>query len=57
MDAISSMNYDYIASGHYAKVVHPLLTQVGNSVLELSEDMVCLTYTLYPYLLSFWARG
>ncbi|KAI4368617.1 hypothetical protein MLD38_017157 [Melastoma candidum] len=40
MDAISSMGYDYIASGHYAKVVHPLSNQFGNSVLELSEDMV-----------------
>ncbi|KAJ4882164.1 transferase [Raphanus sativus] len=37
MDAISDMEYDYIASGHYAKVVHP---PAGPSVLELSQDMV-----------------
>ncbi|KAL0731760.1 hypothetical protein Bca4012_027854 [Brassica carinata] len=37
MDAISDMEYDYIASVHYAKVVHP---PAGPSVLELSQDMV-----------------
>ncbi|KAL0715408.1 hypothetical protein Bca4012_064730 [Brassica carinata] len=31
------MEYDYVASGHYAKVVHP---PAGPSVLELSQDMV-----------------
>ncbi|GLU19351.1 hypothetical protein SLE2022_356070 [Rubroshorea leprosula] len=41
MDAISSMDYDYIASGHYAHVVHPLPDQIDNpSTLELSKDMV-----------------
>uniref|UniRef100_A0A0D3BMI7 Uncharacterized protein n=1 Tax=Brassica oleracea var. oleracea TaxID=109376 RepID=A0A0D3BMI7_BRAOL len=37
MDAISDMEYDYIASGQYAKVVHP---PPGQSVLKLSQDMV-----------------
>ncbi|KAF3545261.1 hypothetical protein DY000_02010342 [Brassica cretica] len=36
MDAISDMEYDYIASGQYAKVVHP---PPGQSVLKLSQDM------------------
>ncbi|XP_009144914.1 tRNA-specific 2-thiouridylase MnmA [Brassica rapa] len=41
MDAISGMEYDYIASGHYAKVVHPPADQTdSSSVLELSQDMV-----------------
>ncbi|KAL1197996.1 hypothetical protein V5N11_011458 [Cardamine amara subsp. amara] len=41
MDAISDMEYDYIASGHYAKVVHPPADQNdSSSVLELSQDMV-----------------
>nr|VDD00989.1 unnamed protein product [Brassica oleracea] len=37
MDAISDMEYDYIASGQYAKVVHP---PPGQSVLKLSQDMI-----------------
>ncbi|KAL0460972.1 UNVERIFIED_CONTAM: tRNA-specific 2-thiouridylase MnmA [Sesamum latifolium] len=41
VDAISGMKFDFIASGHYAKVVHP---DSGNkdepSTLELSKDMV-----------------
>ncbi|KAG2328502.1 hypothetical protein Bca52824_011230 [Brassica carinata] len=41
MDAISDIDYDYIASGHYAKVVHPPADQSdSSSVLELSQDMV-----------------
>ncbi|CAH2078954.1 unnamed protein product [Thlaspi arvense] len=41
MDAISGMEYDYIASGHYAKVVHPPADQNdSSSLLELSQDMV-----------------
>ncbi|CAM8916687.1 unnamed protein product [Rhodiola kirilowii] len=41
MDAISSMKFDYVASGHYAKVVHPSIDQKEKpSVLELSMDMV-----------------
>lgn len=41
MDAISDMEYDYVASGHYAKVVHPPADQNdASSVLELSQDMV-----------------
>ncbi|KAK9115744.1 hypothetical protein Sjap_014691 [Stephania japonica] len=41
MDAISSLDFDYVASGHYACLLHPSLSQRdGVSVLELSEDMV-----------------
>ncbi|KAJ4724267.1 tRNA-specific 2-thiouridylase [Melia azedarach] len=41
MDAISSMEFDYVASGHYANVVHPSADQIDKpSVLELSKDMV-----------------
>jgi len=41
MDAISDMEYDYVGSGHYAKVVHPPADQNdASSVLELSQDMV-----------------
>ncbi|CAH2051705.1 unnamed protein product [Thlaspi arvense] len=38
MDAISDMEYDYIASGHYAKVVHH--QNDSSSLLQLSQDMV-----------------
>lgn len=41
MDAISGMGFDYVASGHYANVVHPVADQIDEpSVLELSQDMV-----------------
>lgn len=41
MDAISSMEFDFIASGHYAKVVHASTSQKDEpSVLELSKDRV-----------------
>ncbi|KAI3414779.1 tRNA-5-taurinomethyluridine 2-sulfurtransferase [Psidium guajava] len=40
MDAISSMEYDFIASGHYAKVVHSSNHIDNASELKLSEDMV-----------------
>ncbi|KAL1830577.1 hypothetical protein ACET3Z_000228 [Daucus carota] len=41
MDAISSMGFDFVASGHYAKVIHEFTEQSsGPSVLQLSEDMV-----------------
>ncbi|KAE8037148.1 hypothetical protein FH972_009765 [Carpinus fangiana] len=41
MDAISSMEFDYVASGHYANIVHSSEEQTDNpSVLELSKDMV-----------------
>lgn len=41
MDAISSMDFDYIASGHYAYVHHPPADEPGKpSLLELSRDMV-----------------
>lgn len=35
------MGFDYVASGHYAKVIHPFEDQMDElSVLELSQDMV-----------------
>lgn len=41
IDAISSMEFDYVASGHYANVVHSFTDQMDKpSVLELSKDMV-----------------
>lgn len=41
MDAISSMEFDYVASGHYAHVIHSSLDQIdSSSVLELSNDTV-----------------
>ncbi|KAG6384245.1 hypothetical protein SASPL_155950 [Salvia splendens] len=41
MDAISGMSFDYIASGHYAKVVHPNSDNKDEpSALRLSKDMV-----------------
>ncbi|XP_057539097.1 uncharacterized protein LOC130817421 [Amaranthus tricolor] len=41
MDAISGMDFDYVASGHYANVIHPSGGEVNKaSVLELSSDMV-----------------
>ncbi|XP_059431346.1 uncharacterized protein LOC132164799 [Corylus avellana] len=41
MDAISSMEFDYVASGHYANIVHSSVEQMDNpSVLELSKDTV-----------------
>ncbi|KAF9595996.1 hypothetical protein IFM89_006923 [Coptis chinensis] len=41
MNAISSMEFDYVASGHYARVVHSSSEQDSDaSVLELSNDTV-----------------
>ncbi|KAK7257848.1 hypothetical protein RIF29_32115 [Crotalaria pallida] len=41
LDAISGMGFDYVASGHYANVIHPSSDQTDQpSVLELSQDMV-----------------
>ncbi|KAA3489809.1 tRNA-specific 2-thiouridylase MnmA [Gossypium australe] len=41
VDAIYNMDYDYIASGHYANVVHPSADQSNKaSILQLSQDMV-----------------
>lgn len=42
MDAISSMEFDYVASGHYAHVIHSSSDEdeKRTSVLELSNDMV-----------------
>ncbi|KAG8374876.1 hypothetical protein BUALT_Bualt10G0041100 [Buddleja alternifolia] len=41
VDAISDMKFDFIASGHYGKVVHPERDNKDEpSTLELSKDMV-----------------
>ncbi|XAR57624.1 tRNA sulfurtransferase [Bertholletia excelsa] len=41
MDAISGMEFDYVASGHYANIVHSFSERTNKpSVLELSRDMV-----------------
>ena len=47
MDAISGMDFDYVASGHYANVIHPSGGEVNKaSVLELSSDMVIILYQM-----------
>ncbi|KAF7843790.1 calreticulin-3 [Senna tora] len=41
MDAISSMGFDYVATGHYANVIHPYSDKMDEpSVLRISQDMV-----------------
>ncbi|KAH9606208.1 hypothetical protein KSS87_002011 [Heliosperma pusillum] len=41
MDAISNMGFDYVASGHYANVVHPVTDDSDQpSILKLSRDAV-----------------
>ncbi|XP_015088615.1 uncharacterized protein LOC107031683 isoform X1 [Solanum pennellii] len=41
MDAISGMEFDFVASGHYAKIAHASTEQLDEpSILELSKDMV-----------------
>uniref|UniRef100_A0ACD5TUB4 Uncharacterized protein n=1 Tax=Avena sativa TaxID=4498 RepID=A0ACD5TUB4_AVESA len=41
LEAIENLGFDYIASGHYAHVVHPSIDNVeGPSVLQLSKDKV-----------------
>ncbi|KAK7262524.1 hypothetical protein RJT34_30098 [Clitoria ternatea] len=41
VDATNGMGFDYVASGHYANVIHPCGDQMDEpSVLELSPDMV-----------------
>lgn len=39
MDAVDNMGFDFIASGHYAKVIHPS-TGDQPSHLVLSADVV-----------------
>ncbi|KAJ0021651.1 hypothetical protein Pint_31083 [Pistacia integerrima] len=57
MDAINSLEFDYVASGHYANVVHSAADQMDElSVLELSKDMVAILDTLLSYLKSSYMR-
>lgn len=45
MDAISSREYDYVASGHYANVIHPSADEADRpSILKLSKDIVHLCF-------------
>ncbi|OVA19415.1 tRNA-specific 2-thiouridylase [Macleaya cordata] len=53
MDAISSLGFDYVASGHYARVVHSSYQADGPSVLVLSEDVV----KDQTYFLSHLSQG
>lgn len=54
MDAINSMEFDYVASGHYANVIHPSADQINKpSVLELSKDMVSKLDTHLLILCSY----
>ena len=57
MDAINNMEFDYVASGHYAHVIHPVLDQIDKpSVLELSKDMVSEwehIYWSFAFFVSF----
>ncbi|WCJ36897.1 tRNA-specific 2-thiouridylase MnmA [Euphorbia peplus] len=40
MDAINDMEFDFVASGHYANVIHPSPATNEPSILELSKDAV-----------------
>jgi tRNA U34 2-thiouridine synthase MnmA/TrmU len=41
LEAIENLGFDYIASGHYAHVVHPSVQDVeSSSELQLSKDKV-----------------
>ncbi|CAH1454558.1 unnamed protein product [Lactuca virosa] len=41
MDTISNMDFEFVASGHYAKFIHPLADETNElSFLQLSKDMV-----------------
>jgi len=43
LDAIGGMGFDYVASGHYANVIHPCADGMNEpSVLELSQDTVLM---------------
>lgn len=52
LDAIETMEFDYVASGHYAHIVHPPSDQKEASILKLSNDMVkkiILNFIIYLY--------
>ncbi|KAI3886007.1 hypothetical protein MKW92_042499 [Papaver armeniacum] len=53
MDAISTLGFDYVASGHYARVIHSSYEANGTSRLELSGDMV----KDQTYFLSHLSQG
>lgn len=47
LEAIENLGFDYIASGHYAHVVHPSAENTeAPSVLQLSKDNVLCTFHL-----------
>lgn len=48
MDAVGGRKFDFVASGHYAKVVHPDSGGKDEpSTLELSKDMVHKQHHLF----------
>ncbi|CAH1454547.1 unnamed protein product [Lactuca virosa] len=52
MDALSNMGFEFVASGHYAKVIHPLTDETNElSFLQLSKDMVKICSTYFHYQL------
>lgn len=54
LEAIENLGFDYIASGHYAHVVHPSVENTeAPSVLQLSKDKVlCASPTQIDYSIS-----
>ena len=47
LEAIENLGFDYIASGHYARVVHPSAENTeAPYVLQLSKDKVLCTFPL-----------
>ncbi|XP_057804710.1 uncharacterized protein LOC131020072 [Salvia miltiorrhiza] len=58
VDAISGMSFDYIASGHYAMVVHPDSANKDEpSALRLSKDMVKDQTYFLSHLLQSQLKG
>ncbi|CAH1454542.1 unnamed protein product [Lactuca virosa] len=52
MDALSNMDFEFVASGHYAKVIHPLTDETNElSFLQLSKDMIKICSTYFHYQL------
>ena len=50
------MNFDYVASGHYARIVHPSSDDNGPSVLKLSNDLVIHIISDYIFTFCFCTR-
>lgn len=52
LEAIASMEFDYVASGHYAHVVHSS-SEDGPSILKLSKDLVPCSNFFFLHLYTF----